>query len=273
MTWIYLSKHGKDEYINLLAQGARTAPTKLENWSYDQDSSSGLFIRGIMKHKLIKRCWEDRRPFWFVDTGYFGNRPGAKNPHGWKYWHRIVPDDLQHGRVLPRPADRWSAMGIDIQPWRRSGRSILIAAPDEKPGIFYDTDPEAWLAQTLETLRQHTDRPIVVRQRNPNIRQRTRDPSTSFATALEQDIWAVVTFNSNAATEAILAGIPAFVSAPNAARPVAGTDLAQIESPNYADSDLVHQWACHLAYGQFHVDEMRDGRAQRLLDQTREMLS
>ena len=66
-----------------------------------------------------------------------------------------------------------------------------------------------------------------------------------------------------------MAGIPAFVTAPcNAARPVANLDLAQIDRPWYPDPDLVYAWVCHLAYGQFHNDEMSDGTALRILDQT-----
>lgn len=268
MPWIYLSKAGQDQYINMLARGAGQNPTVMETWHYDQDRSAGVFIRGIMKHKLIKQCWQDHRPFMFVDTGYFGNRPSPCNPHGWKYWHRIVPNDLQHNNIIDRPDDRWLQLGLQIKPWRRQGRNVLIAAPDEKPCIFYGTTPERWLEQTMAVLREHTDRPLVVRQRDPDPERRTRDPVSSFAAALEQDVWAVVTFNSAAATEAVMHGIPAFVTAPNAAAPVAHNDLTQIESPHYADPDLVYRWVCHLAYGQFHVSEMKTGQAQRILEDT-----
>jgi len=273
MSWIYLSKHGQDQYINMLARGAGQQPTTLETWNYDQEPGRGVFLRGIMKHKLIKQCWRDQRPFFFVDTGYFGNRCGPQNPNGWKHWHRIVFNDLQHDHVMDWPDDRWRQHDLKLRDWRRDGRSILIAVPDEKPCIFYDTTVDAWLQNTIQILQAHTDRPLIVRQRDPDIRKRTRDPASSFSAALQQDIWAVVTFNSAAATEAVLQGIPAFVTAPNAARPVAKTDVAEIESPFYADRDLVYRWACHLAYGQFHISEMQDGRAQRILDQTKEIIT
>ena len=156
-----------------------------------------------------------------------------------------------------------------IRDWRRSGRSILVAVPDDKACQFYDTTVDAWLDSTMRQLAGATDRPIVIRQRVSDPDARTRDSSTSFAAALEQDVFAVVTFNSVAATESVLASIPVFVTAPsNAALPVANTDLSKIDRPWYPDRDLVYAWACHLAYGQFHIDEMADGTAQRILDET-----
>jgi hypothetical protein len=85
-------------------------------------------------------------------------------------------------------------------------------------------------------------------------------------------VHAVVTFNSIAATESVLAGTPVFVLAPcNAARPVANLDLSQIETPWFPDQDQIHAWACHLAYGQFHIDELRNGLAEHILRATEEM--
>lgn len=267
MEWIYLSKKGTDEYINRLAKGAGVKPTILEGWDYDADPQSGIVLRGIMKHKIMKRCWADGRPFRYMDTGYFGNRPSAFNPHGWKWYHRIVPNDLQHGEIIPQSSDRWDRLGIQIHPWRRTGRNIVIAMPDEKACLFYDTTPDAWLESVGRQIAGKTDRPIIVRQRVADPDARTRDTDTSFESVLRGDTFAVITFNSVAATEAVIAGIPAFVTAPaNAARPVANLDLSRINDPWYPDQDLVRAWAYHLAYGQFHIDELADGTALAMLD-------
>jgi hypothetical protein len=196
-----------------------------------------------------------------MDSGYFGNRPSTANPHGWKLWHRVVANDLQHGAVQPRPPDRWQRHQIAM-PKRTHGTHIVIAAPDAKPCIFYGINLEQWLEQTMATLRQHTDRPILVRQRNPNRQTRL---ANDFTASL-QDVHAVVTFNSIAATESILAGVPVFVLAPtNAALPMANRDLANIEQPWFPHTDQIHAWACYLAYGQFHNNELQDGTALKIL--------
>ena len=259
---IFLNKKSDDEYIEMFAKGCGVNPTPLESWSYES-SNEPLVIRGIMKHKIIKQCWEDGRDFLYMDSGYFGNRANPLNPNGWKLWHRIVPNNLQHGDIIQRPADRWEQHQIQLKPWRKTGNKILVAAPDEKPCIFYGITLDQWLEETVASIKKFTDRPIEIRQRNKNRQVRV---ANSFEDALS-DVFAVVTFNSIAATESIIQGIPAFVLAPcNAAMPVANTDLSTIDSPWYADRDTVEAWAHHLAYGQFHIDELKSGKAKEILD-------
>jgi len=265
---IFLSKNGDDEYIDMYAHGLGLQSTPLESWSYE-DSTEPLMLRGIMKHKIIKQCWADRRPFRYMDSGYLGNRPGYQNPQGWKVWHRIVPNDLQHDQVIKRPSDRWNQLGLEVAS-RRRGSSVLIVAPDEKPCKFYGIELDTWLAETVAAIQQHTDRPIVVRERN---RSRMDRKTNRVEKALD-DVHAVVTFNSIAGTEAILAGVPVFALAPsNAAKPVSNTDLTKIDNPWFPDQDQIREWAYHLAYGQFHIDEFKNGRAERILKQTEEILS
>lgn len=254
--WIFFSKDGQDEYVNMFAQGSGAQP--VGEFDYEQ-SRDPIVLRGILKHKIIKRCWQDNRTFYYIDTGYFGNAQ-------WKQWHRIVKNNLQHGEIVPRPADRFVQFKKTFAPWRKSGRNILLALPDEKPCKFYSINREQWIQDTVNTIKQYTDRPVILRQRAP--RRQDRITNDTLQQALDQDVFALVTFNSVAAVESIFHGIPAFTLAPaNAASPVAGQDLRQIESPYYADRDKLHAWACHLAYGQFHVSELKNGKAYRMLNE------
>jgi hypothetical protein len=84
---------------------------------------------------------------------------------------------------------------------------------------------------------------------------------------LDNDVFALITYNSVAAVESIFYGIPAFTLAPsNAASPVSLQDLSQIENPYYPDSDKLYAWGCHLAYGQFHINELKSGKAKEMLE-------
>jgi hypothetical protein len=141
-----------------------------------------------------------------------------------------------------------------------------VAAPDEKPCKFYGIDQQQWISDVMSRLSELTDRPVTLRQRVSNRAERiVREP---LSRVLQDDVHALVTFNSNAAVESIMAGVPAIVLSPvHAARPVSSDDLDQIENPYYPDPDKLHAWVCHLAYGQFHVSELRDGTAYRILNE------
>lgn len=261
--WIFLSKDGDDDYINKFARGCGTSSTDTRNFVYE-NSKEPIVLRGILKYKIMQQCWKDGRDFYYVDTGYFGNEKTDRNPNGWKYWHRIVKNNLQHGEIIPRPDDRFKKFNKSFNPWKKSGRKILIAAPDEKPCRFYGVDRDQWIKETVENIQKFTDRPVIVRER---AKQRIdRIVHNTLQQALDDDVFALVTFNSVAAIESIFHGIPAFTLAPaNAASPVACQDLSLIDTPYYPDQDKLYAWACHLAYGQFHVSEMYDGTAMRML--------
>jgi hypothetical protein len=261
---IYLSKNGQDEYINMFARGYGKTPVSTDDFDYES-SNDPIVLRGILKHKIMKQCWQDGRDFYYVDTGYFGNERTVSNPNGWKYWHRVVKNDLQHGEIIARPDDRFRKFNKKFTPWKKLGRKILVAAPDEKPCKFYGTTKEEWVQQTVATIKQYTDRPVEVRERAA--KRIDRIANDTLQSALDQDVFALVTYNSVAAVESVFYGIPVFTLAPaNAASPVALQDLSRIDDPYYPDKDKLYAWGCHLAYGQVHVNEMKDGLAMRIIN-------
>jgi hypothetical protein len=259
---IFLSKEGEDDFINLFARGCNTTPISTDDFVYESSTDS-IVLRGILKHKIMKRCWKDNRTFYYMDTGYFGNERSSANPNGWKHWHRIVKNDLQHSEIVARSDDRFKKFNKKFTPWKTNGSKILVAAPDEKPCKFYGVDKDEWIKQTVETIKKYTDRPVEVRQRAP--KRIDRIANDTLQQALDRDVFALVTFNSVAAIESIFYGIPAFTLAPNAASPVSLQDISKINEPYYADNDKLYAWACHLAYGQFHTNELKSGQAMEML--------
>ena len=130
---------------------------------------------------------------------------------------------------------------------------------------FYGLELDNWLENTVNEIKKYTDRPIEIRERNPN--RIDRAVNDTLQTALDNDVFALVTFNSVAAIESIFHGIPAFTLSPtHAASPVCLQDLSKIETPYYADQDKLYKWACHLAYGQVHVNELKNGKARELME-------
>lgn len=251
---IFLSKGGTDEYINALAKSQRINPISDKDFVYN--SKGPIFLRGLLKYKIMNKCLQDNVDFYFVDTGYFGNHARPGNPNGWKIWHRIVKNNLTQTEILDTDPTRWNKLNLEIKPFHKKGSNIIIAAPDEKPCKVYGEDYATWATKTKAELQKYTDRPIIIRQRVKSRNQRiVQQPLTE----LLKDAYALITFNSNSSVEAIMNGVPVFTLAPNAADPVALKDLSKIETPFFPEDDLVRNWLYSLANGQFTKQEMSSG--------------
>ena len=255
---ICLSKNLTDEYINMYAKGANLP---IHNNDFEHENKKApILIRSLAKRKLIWKCLENKRDFYYMDSGYVGNYKGPVNPMGWKLYHRIVKNDLQHNEIIERPSDRWEQLGIKIEKRKKHGENILLVMPSEKPCKYYGIDAEKWKQETIEQIKMHTDRPIVVREKQP---RHVRLQNTIYQEL--DNAYALVTYQSIAAVESVLYGVPAFTLAPTAADPVANKYLYNLEKPERYDKDYIYSWACHLAYGQFHINEMKNGTAHKFI--------
>lgn len=245
--------HPYDPYLKSFILGCGG---KITNYDKVENSMVPVVFRGITKSKHMKRCESLKRDYYYIDTGYFGN--GRK-----KLYHRITKNAMQNiGPILKRPLDRLEATQVKPQPFTK-GRNILLCPPSEKAMSSFGLELEKWLTETIDFIKKYTDRPIIVRTK-PS--RRDRVTMDTIENALSNDIHCLVTFNSIAATEALLFGKPAFTLGPNAAQSLCLSDLTRIETPYYPLKDELRDWAAHLAYCQFTETEMKNGTAWRILN-------
>jgi hypothetical protein len=84
---------------------------------YDKISNNvnvPLVIRGLKNIDVIHQCWENKNPFYYIDTGYFGNEVKLKK------YHRVTFNHLQNiYPIVDRPNDRLRKTGIKLSKFRR----------------------------------------------------------------------------------------------------------------------------------------------------------
>lgn len=187
--------------------------------------------------------------WYYLDNAYFDRAR--------ERYFRISRNALQ--RAGAPDYARLDALKVEILPWRRAGVHVLVVEQSEYFMRWIARTPlEQWRAEVLATLKRHTDRPIKVRAWQ-------RDKSKA-ASSLVQDLagaWAVVTNASAAANEALLAGIPVFLTGQSVALPMGLSQLERIESPRRPDGR--REWAAQLAAAQWTEEEMRSGFAWNVL--------
>jgi hypothetical protein len=172
--------------------------------------------------------------------------------------------------------NRANTLGLGVTPWTNSGYNIVIACQRSDSEQWTGQSPTiAWLTETARKIRQHSDRPIVIR---PHPRQRIANipgcviespkpiPGTYDSFDYDQCLktaWAVINHNSGPGTQAILKGVPAFVGSSSLAMSVGNLDIANIENPLRPDRS---QWIEQLAHTEWTIPEIESGLPlQRLL--------
>lgn len=250
-----------DEYVKLLASTRHPAYIKTYKDLKDKPLTIPVIFRSMAQRKTVNLCEQQGRDYYYIDTGYLGISR-------YKKWHRVVKNGVQHSEInYDMPCDRFKNLAsskpyLKFSGWKKDGRSILLVTPSEKPCKFYGIQKEEWVNTTLQKLKQHTDRPIVVRNKTPR-QERIKD--TIYHQIQRDNVFAVVTYNSIAAVEAIGYGVPAFTDTLTAADTFCLKDLTRIENPLYEDKEKIEKWQHWLAYCQYTVDEMRDGTVFNLI--------
>lgn len=213
-------------------------------------------VYGILRGTgdILKECEDDGQDYLYCDHAYF-DACRANIPQGsLEGYFRLVPNDRYFRDGGRMPSDRWDALGLAVKPWRKAGKHIVVIPVSKFVAGYQGFDPQDWLRETVEELRKHTDRRIVIKP---------KDADQHFSAVLE-NAWAVVTLESNAAVQAIINGVPAFTSTSAAAAPMACQDLSLIETPPMPEREQ-HLW--DLSYQQFSRDEIRDGTARGILEE------
>lgn len=198
----------------------------------------------------------------YVDLGYWGRKDGGR----FSGYHKMVVNSrhpTDYFQKIAHDSKRADLFRLSPLPWKRRGEHILITGMGPKGANAEGYRPGEWEAMAVEQIRKVSNRPIVYRPK-PNWANPDRLPGARMAPSgqsLEQALvgcHAVVAHHSNAAIEAIVAGVPAFI-VEGAAVPMAKTNLAEIEKPAYPEGR--RQWVNDLAYTQWSIAEMQSGAA------------
>ncbi len=221
------------------------------------DYNIPLCWAGSYKKLLLDHCVDNSRKFYNLDSGYFGNKK-IKN------FVRISVNGYQNTKdIVPRSRDRWDSLGIE-NTCLKQGSTIVLVPPDTKKiSITNGGSQEQWIEKTVSLIKQYSDRPIRIRQRPASRLERVE--LNTFKDFVNEDTHCVVGHSSNALVEAAMWGIPVISLGESATKSLYPNNISDIENIKSADQELKQAWLNHLAYSQFHKDELLSGKAWELL--------
>jgi hypothetical protein len=232
------------------ARGERVRIVPTQDYQSPDDSQLAVVIgiKGVSK-QVMQDYTRSGRHCILVDKSYFGRTE----------YLRLSLDGFQphYAHAKPRrPMDRWEKVAKEFRikpaPMRIRDGYLIYAGSSQK---YCD-----W--HTLGNVSDFAERVCIrINKTTHSKRALLYRPKPSWK--LLPDCHSVITHGSNAAVEAILAGVPAVVISRGtcAAEPVAGQDYDAITQPRLPSQGERLQWLADLAYCQFNTDEMASGLA------------
>jgi hypothetical protein len=211
--------------------------------------------------------------WYYFDQPYFFMKDYQQSDTGDR-WYRICKNNTQKNfldksykkvntrynklisRLNPKCIDE-----LTPKPWQYGGKHILIIPPSYHTACWYGIDSMKWTEDVIKTIAKYDRKhPVKVRQKFKNGVNWGEKLDRPLSEDLK-DCFAMVSFHSMCAVQAVMNGIPSFCSEHSPAYPVSlGLDkLNEICDPLYA-ADREH-WVKSLMCAQFTEEEMKSGQA------------
>jgi hypothetical protein len=239
----------KSKSLDVVGAFVQGAGGRLSRQTDKLEEGDACFYGVVGIEHLLEQARAEGRGYWYGDNSFFDRTRGTH--------FRFARNGFQFPREAKPDWDRWRSLNVEIRAWRETGRHIVVAEQSEH-FLRISGAPTDWTERTVATLRKYTDREIRIRSWMRN--------KGKAAESLHEDLreaWALVTHTSAAAIEALIDGVPVFVSSISAARPMASGGLSKIEHPKLLEGR--EEFCAGLAGLQWTITELRSGVAWRTL--------
>lgn len=238
--------------------------TPMEN-SMDADAAviwSVLWHGRMKSNQLIYEHYRTQnKPVIVIDVGalYRGET--------WKIAVNHISRQGYYGHTENLDLDRPKKLGISLALNLTRNPEILIAAQHRHSLQLAGQDQESWIDQQIDLIRQHSDRPIVVRPhpRSPikinrlsatvQIEQPKKLLNTYDAYDMHFDYHAVVNYCSGPGIQAAISGTRPIVSDQSLAWPVS-ISIADLDKPYNIDR---YQWLVEICHTEYTLQEIKQG--------------
>jgi hypothetical protein len=228
---------------------------------------SVLWLGRMSDNKKIWNSFQERKkPVVVMEVG------GLKRNVTWKVGINGINRDADFANQT-FDNKRWPLFNIEMKPWKQTGNVIVICGQHDNSQQWQGKPHMSnWIEQQVKEIRKYSKKPILIRPHPRNTFEfdekkytnlRIKKPERDWTTYDDTDFkkvlkstWAVVNHSSNPAMEAVVGGIPVFVSESSLCHDVGNANISDIEHPAMPARQ---NWANKLSYTEWTTQEIRDG--------------
>jgi hypothetical protein len=219
----------------------------IQSFKLQELAKRNIVIPRVASYGILRGGGEAMRAakdYWHIDHGYFLR---STSPESYDGYYRITRNHLWNDGLEKCSSDRINSFNIKLKDWRKTGDHIVVVPPSKYMADYFDM--HNWLRDTVNEIKQHTDRKIVVSIKNESPLERVLP-----------NAWALVADHSNAGITSLIEGIPTIFTNPS--RKLG--NIEEIENP-----PMDRSFFKGLAYQQWTLEEMRSGEAWDYLEDTK----
>ena len=260
---VYDTGHISSEIVcSALAQGLG-CDIAVPPWARPLETPAAFYGRERGTLAIVAQCAADGNHWLMADNGYIG----ASQYEG---YYKVSRDGFQcDGTGAPDEKRLMDVLALTGQkfvknwrPWTKNGHILMCL-----PMIGYERthwfSGIQWRRGITKQIRKLTKRKVRLRYKPGDRRVLKVRPLAADL----KDCHALITHDSNIAVEAIMAGVPVFITGTSPAQVFGNVDVATIADPRF-DGDR-WEWLSILANNQWTLNEIRDGMAKETLSKHR----
>jgi len=233
-----------------------------------------------LRKQIIEHQLNSNKKILLADSNLFLYKDSSNPKHYLRYsFNGVFPNTGIYCDAEIDP-NRWIKISqdlkISLKDYRQNGDHILLCLQRNGGWSMGKYDVIDWTVNTINTLRQYSDRPIVIRAHpgdkgskeyldTKNIIKklghmnniRLSQPGSTLIDDLK-NCWAVVNYNSSPTVGAAIEGYPIFVTDPDRSQSaeIANLNLADIENPKLFDRQ---KWIERISMFHWSFDEIENG--------------
>jgi len=235
----------------------------------------------ILRNQIINDQLKMKKNVVAIDSNLFlfANPTNTPNHYLRYSFNGIFPNTGIYCDDNPDPS-RWNKIkkncNLEIKDYRKNGNHILMCLQRNGGWSMAGLDVQDWALQTIQKIRQFSDRPIIIRSHpgdkksknylNPKNKDfKLKNLNNIFfsveGSTLQEDLkncWCVINHNSSPSVGSALEGYPIFVTDPAKSQcsEIANLDLSLIENPKMPDRT---KWVERISMFHWSFEELRSG--------------
>lgn len=225
--------------------------------------------RMLPNKQIYEKARNNNQPVMIIEVGNL-----IRN-HTWRISFNHVNALGLFGNIDNLSYDRPDRLGLKIHPIKEKRKEHILIACQHQKSLQWGSNPdtETWLLEKIKELRNHTDRPIVVRPHprakvslsrltDIKIENPVKIPNTYDDFNINYDCHILINHNSGPSIQALLQGVPVICDSSSLAFPLS-TKIEDTENCTIGDR---YDWFVRLCHTEWTVDELKTGiPVQRIL--------